>query len=58
MRITQIYVYVPVPRWSRRHVADLDDRIPEVADGCRADIDRVLDRRSWLTLPVVGSSPR
>jgi hypothetical protein len=27
-------------------------RSAEVADTCRADIDRLLDRRAWLTLPV------
>jgi hypothetical protein len=41
----------------RRHVADLGDRLPDVANGCRADIDRLLDRRSWLTLPVAARAP-
>ena len=36
----------------RRLMVKVGDRVPEVADGCRADIDRLLDRRSWLTLPV------
>jgi hypothetical protein len=27
------------------------------ADVCRADIDRLLDRRSWLTLPVTAHEP-
>jgi hypothetical protein len=36
----------------RRHITDLGSRMPEVADDCRVDIDRLLDRRSWLTLPV------
>ena len=39
----------------RRHIAKVGDRVPEVADGCRADIDRLLDRRSWLTLPVAAA---
>ena len=25
---------------------------PDVAAACRTDIDRLLDRRAWLTLPV------
>ena len=42
-----------------RHIARLHRRMtaagaPEVADACRTDIDRLLDRRSWLTLPVAG----
>jgi len=35
----------------RRRMTDLGGRVP-AADRCRADIDRLLDRRSWLTLPV------
>ncbi len=37
----------------RRRIAGLDSRFPNVADDYRADMDRLLDRRSWLTLPVV-----
>ena len=33
----------------RRRLAGLS---PDAADACRADIDRLLDRRFWLTLPV------
>ena len=39
----------------RRHIADLSGRNPDAADDCRADIDRLLDRRSWLTLPVAAA---
>jgi len=38
----------------RRRIADLTGRNPDAADDCRADIDRLLDRRSWLTLPVAS----
>jgi hypothetical protein len=41
-----------------RHITRLRHRIATVAAGrhkspvpCRADIDRLLDRRAWLTLP-------
>lgn len=37
----------------RRRIVGLDSRFPNVADDYRADMDRLLDRRSWLTLPVV-----
>jgi hypothetical protein len=36
----------------RRRIATVDTRLPNVAEACRADIDRLLDRRTWLTLPV------
>jgi hypothetical protein len=36
----------------RRRIARLDREGGRVADVCRADIDRLLDRRSWLTLPI------
>jgi hypothetical protein len=42
----------------------LDTAAPALAADCRADIDRLLDRRSWLTLPVsadhleTGQRPR
>ena len=37
-------------RCLRRRIARLGP--VTAADTCRADIDRLLDRRSWLTLPV------
>ena len=42
-----------------RHLANLRRRVAaarsrDLADACRADIDRLLDRRTWLTLPVVA----
>ena len=42
-----------------RHIASLrrlaaGARCPDTADTCRADIDRLLDRRAWLTLPVAA----
>jgi hypothetical protein len=40
----------------RRRVADLAGRSPGAADDCRVDIDRLLDRRSWLTLPVASAA--
>jgi hypothetical protein len=33
-----------------RRIADLDDQTSDVAGRWRADIDRLLDRRLWLTL--------
>lgn len=41
----------------RRRIAHLGDRAPDVADTLRADIDRLLDHRSWLTLPVALEDP-
>jgi hypothetical protein len=38
-----------------RHITDTRSRLPGVPDGCRADIDRLLDRRAWLTLPVTSA---
>jgi hypothetical protein len=38
----------------RHRLTDLVGRSPDAADDCRADIDRLLDRRTWLTLPVVA----
>ena len=38
----------------RRRIVDLGGRVP-AADRYRADIDRLLDRRAWLTLPVARS---
>jgi hypothetical protein len=35
-----------------RRVASDGGRAPGIAEVCRADIDRLLDRRAWLTLPV------
>ena len=40
----------------RRRIARLDGRVPAVAEACRADIDLLLDRRSWLTLPILTRS--
>jgi hypothetical protein len=44
-----------------RHIASLYRRIitagarsPDVVGTCRDDIDRLLDRRAWLTLPVAA----
>jgi len=42
-----------------RHLATLRRRIagagsPDLADAWRADVDALLDRRAWLTLPVVA----
>jgi hypothetical protein len=43
-----------------RHLTSLRRRIaggarsPDVIDACRVDIDRLLDHRAWLTLPVVA----
>jgi hypothetical protein len=36
----------------RGRVARDGGRAPGIAALCRADIDRLLDRRAWLTLPV------
>ena len=36
----------------RRRMAEDGGQVPAVAAVCRADIDRLLDRRAWLTLPV------
>jgi hypothetical protein len=41
----------------RHRIAGLDSRVPDAADDCRADIDRLLDRRIWLTLRVLPASP-
>ena len=38
-------------RLSRR-VATGGAESPDVVEVCRTDIDRLLDRRAWLTLPV------
>jgi hypothetical protein len=42
-----------------RHIARLGRRLaklgaqgPDITQVCRADIDRLLDRRAWLALPV------
>ena len=43
----------------RRRIARLGGQVPDVAEACRADIDRLLDHRSWLTLPMaVGPTRR
>jgi hypothetical protein len=38
----------------RRRIARAGYQQSEVADRCRADIDRLLEHRSWLTLPVAA----
>jgi hypothetical protein len=40
----------------RCRIAKTDGQTSDVADCCRVDIDRLLDRRSWLTLPVAASA--
>jgi hypothetical protein len=42
-------------RCLRRRIARLGD--VAAAGVCRADIDRLLDHRSWLTLPVIPRGP-
>ncbi|GAA4713923.1 hypothetical protein GCM10023215_66260 [Pseudonocardia yuanmonensis] len=37
----------------RRRIARDGGRTSAAVETCRADIDRLLDRRRWLTLPVV-----
>ena len=39
----------------RRRITDLDGQVL-ATDRYRADIDRLLDRRSWLTLPTLRRS--
>ena len=46
-----------------QHIVSLRRRIGRLgqvtaADICRADIDRLLDRRSWLTLPTAAAAGR
>ena len=41
----------------RRRIARLGGQVPAVAEACRADIDRLLDHRSWLTLPTAVDRP-
>lgn len=36
----------------RRRLAAVGAQSPDLAETCRIDIDRLLDRRAWLTLPV------
>jgi hypothetical protein len=36
----------------RRRLAKLGAQHPDITQVSRADIDRLLDRRAWLTLPV------
>jgi hypothetical protein len=38
-----------------RRIATVGVRSPDIADACRADIDRLLDRRAWLTMPVAAA---
>lgn len=39
----------------RRRIASIGEETPNFADDYRADIDRLLDHRLWLTLPVASS---
>ena len=41
----------------RRRIARLGGQAPDVVETCRADIDRLLDHRSWLTLPMAVDRP-
>ena len=41
----------------RRRIGRLGGQVPDVAEACRADIDRLLDHRSWLTLPMASDRP-
>ena len=41
----------------RRRIARLGGQASDVAEVCRADIDRLLDHRSWLTLPIASDRP-
>jgi branched-subunit amino acid aminotransferase/4-amino-4-deoxychorismate lyase len=36
----------------RRHIAAISAEAPLTADAYRTTIDRLLDRRAWLTLPL------
>jgi hypothetical protein len=38
----------------RRRATAVGVESPEIAEACRRDIDRLLDRRTWLTLPVAS----
>lgn len=40
----------------RHRIARLGGQMPAAAEAHRADIDRLLDRRSWLTLPTLRRS--
>jgi hypothetical protein len=42
----------------RRRVAAVRTRSPDVAGPYRVDIDRLLDRRAWLTLPITDEPER
>jgi hypothetical protein len=39
----------------RRRIASTGEQAHTIADDYRADIDRLLDRRFWLTLPVASN---
>ena len=39
----------------RRRIACIGEQAHNIADDYRADIDRLLDHRVWLTLPVASS---
>jgi hypothetical protein len=36
----------------RRRLATAGAQSPDIAQLCRTDTDRLLDRRAWLTLPI------
>ena len=38
----------------RRRITSIGEQAPNIADDYRADIDRLLDHRFWLTLPVAS----
>jgi len=39
----------------RRRIASIGEQACNIVDDYRADIDRLLDRRLWLALPVASS---
>jgi hypothetical protein len=41
----------------RRRIAAVGSRSPTFVAACRADIDRLLDRRAWLTLQAPPDEP-
>jgi len=40
----------------RRRIASVGEQAHNIADDYRADIDRLLDHRCWLTLPLSDAS--
>ena len=39
----------------RRRITSIGEQAPNITDDYRADIDRLLDHRFWLTLPIASS---